>query len=436
MRNDFDYNRELNNSNRSIPVLKTTPIFCVTLCIFFISISFIFEVEIITVSKGKIIPESDIMYVNSLISNKITDVYVKNGDFVEDGSAILKYDLSKEKKRIKDYISEKNKLESQLTEVDKIINDIYSFTPNSDYPKVNLLKNNEFKYLSKINRIIDLSRSKIMAYEYENRQNKIKSSIVLLKISRLEREIKKQKEIIEIDSKLVIKGMINKREYQETLHEYELLSIDLNRLKSEYELSKEQLNNHDQKIKIIKNELLYELEKIRFDMLNKIKSLKSDIQWDNKMLENEILLSNFSGYISDMTENIVGNFISRGEIILKIVPKDNQYRVRSYVSSSDIGFVKLGQKVRLRIEAFNYNRYGYLEGNVVYVSKDSKYIDGDMSYELITSIEGNSLNFTETPINIMSGLSVNADIITGHRTIASYFLEPITHSMNYSLIER
>ncbi|CAK2509873.1 Membrane fusion protein (MFP) family protein [Vibrio crassostreae] len=436
MVNEFDYNRNKNQSLRTTPIIKGGPIACFILCATFILISFFIEVEIITVSKGKVIPEKDIMYVNSVISNKISEVHVKNGDFIECGSEILRYDLTKEKERIKKYFEEKTKLENQIVHVNNIIDKIYSANPDNYKIDINNIETRRYEYLSKAYRLIELSKSRITSYEHEYRQNKVKSSIISSKISRVNKEISNLAKIIKTDSKLVSDGMIKKRDHQINLHNYELFIIELDKLKNEHKLSLDQLNNYSQKMIILKNELLYELETVRFEMLEKVKELDKKIQWDSKMVENEKLLSNFSGYVSDMTENIVGNFISSGEVILKIVPKDNLFRIRAYISSSDIGFIHLGQEVRVRIDTFNYNRYGYLNGKVAYVSKDSKNIDGDMSYELMISIDENTLNSSEEEIKIMSGLSVNADIVTGRRTIASYFLDPIIHSINYSLIER
>ncbi|ENF7324066.1 HlyD family efflux transporter periplasmic adaptor subunit [Vibrio cholerae] len=436
MNDNFEYRRNAEGIDDVFPKLNFLSISVSMLCIIIVTLSFFYEVEMITISEGTIIPKSDIMYVNSAVGGVISEVYVENGQYIKYGSKILRYDFSKEKNRLEDYKSENEILRIQLNEITRIITELFLQGNESIPLAIDVSMFDKAEYLYKANRLVDLAISKIIAYEYEHDQNKLKSSIYESKIISIESEAKEFSKLISMDSDLVDKGLINKRDFKERVHRYKLLNIELDRANKELYLSRQQLKNYNQRIEIVKNELLSQLEDIRFDIIQKMNNLKREILWNENIVQNEVLFSRMSGYVTDIRANIDGNFISEGEILLKIVPKDNEFRIKAYISNSNIGFVILGQEVRVRVDAFNYNRYGYLEGRVLYISNDAKYIDGGEFYELIISLNNNVSELNERDIKLMSGLSVKADIITGRRSVASYFLYPIYDALNYSLIER
>ncbi|WP_341774036.1 HlyD family efflux transporter periplasmic adaptor subunit [Burkholderia gladioli] len=123
---------------------------------------------------------------------------------------------------------------------------------------------------------------------------------------------------------------------------------------------------------------------------------------------------------------------------MKIVP-DDSLEVEATVENKDIGFVKVGQVVAVKVEAFPYTRYGYLKGSVVDVSNLAEPTRGrhkTLDYSVRIRLDTNRIRVGQRWIRLTPGMQVSADIKTGRRSVAEYFLGPLVRQVGESLHER
>jgi hemolysin D len=143
-----------------------------------------------------------------------------------------------------------------------------------------------------------------------------------------------------------------------------------------------------------------------------------------------------SGTVQQLAVHTVGGVVTTAQSLLEIVP-DDTLEVEARLANKDIGFVQVGQLTVVKIEAFPYTRFGYLKGTVDNVSNDA-ISDKKNGWYFAVRIK---LPTTQFPvehkmINLTPGMEVQAEIHTGKRTVAEYFLSPLIVTANESLRER
>jgi hemolysin D len=143
-----------------------------------------------------------------------------------------------------------------------------------------------------------------------------------------------------------------------------------------------------------------------------------------------------SGTVQQLAVHTLGGVVTTAQSLMEIVP-DDTLEVEASIENKDIGFVEAGQEASVKIDAFPYTQYGYLIGQVVSVANDAV---PDKKTGLVFTARikllKNSLMVHGKPIAITPGMQVTADIRTGKRSVASYFLSPLVENVQESMRER
>jgi hemolysin D len=143
-----------------------------------------------------------------------------------------------------------------------------------------------------------------------------------------------------------------------------------------------------------------------------------------------------NGTVQQLQIHTVGGVATAAQSLMEIVP-DDAIEVEANIENKDIGFVKVGQPATVKIEAFPYTRYGYLTGKVISVSNDAVQ-DKKLGLTFVAHIRlpTNRILANGTWINLTPGMEVTAEIKTGKRSVARYFLDPVVRTAQESMHER
>lgn len=143
------------------------------------------------------------------------------------------------------------------------------------------------------------------------------------------------------------------------------------------------------------------------------------------------------GTVQQLAVHTVGGVVTTAQSLMEIVPED-ALEVEVSVENKDVGFVKPDQEAIVKIDAFPYTRYGYLEGTVRSVSNDSVQDKKQQGLNFVAHIrlpKGRML-IEDRWIDLTPGMTVTAEIKTGKRSVAGYFLDPLIQTAQESLRER
>lgn len=144
-----------------------------------------------------------------------------------------------------------------------------------------------------------------------------------------------------------------------------------------------------------------------------------------------------NGTIQELTAYTLGGVVQAAQKIMVVAPNDNQVEVEVLVLNKDIGFVKAGQNVIIKIESFPYTRYGYLTGKIKSISHDAiEHQHLGLVYTALVSLDKSTLNIDGVTINLTPGMNVTAEIKTGKRRVLDYILSPLQTKVDESFRER
>ncbi|HIJ85212.1 MAG TPA: HlyD family type I secretion periplasmic adaptor subunit [Magnetococcales bacterium] len=144
------------------------------------------------------------------------------------------------------------------------------------------------------------------------------------------------------------------------------------------------------------------------------------------------------GVVNNLQVETVGGVIAPGALIAEIIPMDSTRRVETHISPRDIGHVAVGQSVTVKVTTYDFARYGGIGGILESVSPTTfkEPEEKEPFYKGIVRLEKSYVGLNEKKNPVLPGMTVQADIDTGSKTLMEYMLKPIYASVNKAFRER
>jgi hemolysin D len=142
------------------------------------------------------------------------------------------------------------------------------------------------------------------------------------------------------------------------------------------------------------------------------------------------------GTVQQLIVHTLGGVVTTAQQVMEIVPND-AVEVEINVENKDIGFVDVGQEAIVKVDAFPYTQYGYLSGEVISVSNDALQ-DKKLGWIFTVRIRlaSDRMRIEDKWVQLIPGMAVTAEIKTGKRSVAHYFLDPLMQASQESMRER
>jgi hemolysin D len=161
------------------------------------------------------------------------------------------------------------------------------------------------------------------------------------------------------------------------------------------------------------------------------------------------------GVVEELAVHTVGGVVTPAERLMVIVPDSQRLTVEAQLANRDVGFVHAGQDVSVKIETFNFTRYGLVHGKVIDVSRDAVAQAERQADDTAPNGQGAPQPTTASPTYVarisldrasmvvdgkreplLPGMAVTAEVRTGRRTIIDYLLSPLARKSSEALHER
>ncbi len=164
-----------------------------------------------------------------------------------------------------------------------------------------------------------------------------------------------------------------------------------------------------------------------------------------------------AGTVQQLTVHTVGGVVPSAQPIMVIVPRQHQVEVEAFIENKDVGFVTEGQRAQVKIETFDYTKYGTVSGRVSHVSRDAiesntqtgsgasvqarqddtkKDSPKGSMYAIKVVLDQSAMIIDGRQVALTPGMSVSIEIKTGNRRIIEYFLSPLMQHAHESFNQR
>ncbi|WP_246667239.1 HlyD family type I secretion periplasmic adaptor subunit [Bradyrhizobium sp. UNPA324] len=157
-----------------------------------------------------------------------------------------------------------------------------------------------------------------------------------------------------------------------------------------------------------------------------------------------VLTAPADAVVLDIANRTVGSVVREAETLFVLVPRDEALRAEVNVEGRDIGQVAVGQVVRVKFEAFPFQKYGTATGEVGVISRDSFSPDAKAEgarrssapyYRVLIDLRDAHLRLPAERVHLIPGMAVTAEMKVGQRTVISYFLYPLLRGLDESIRE-
>ena len=170
-----------------------------------------------------------------------------------------------------------------------------------------------------------------------------------------------------------------------------------------------------------------------------IASEKRIIELENNLVKAKQILAQTTitapvdGTVLSLTVKTIGGVVNAGQQLAQIVPEKVPLYVDAALENQDVGFVKPGQRVVVKVATYPFQRYGYLEGTVENISPDAIQDDKKgLIYKAKIKLNDDKSS-KQNQLKLLPGMSVSAEITTGQRRIIEFFLDPLMTKADESL---
>lgn len=386
-----------------------------------------------SVAIGQIRPASTVQPVQHLEGGIVAKVLVNEGDVVNKGQTILKLvptsalaNLEKTKAR---HIS----LSLQIARLKAFAaGEEGNF---SSYEKEHPLMVQDQKDILQQQNKSSAAQQGVILSQLDERKNE------LLLLGRQEKTETKNLMIIteemQMRQELTDKGLGSKIKLLEILRAHN---------KAEGELIQTQSKKISVRAKIarVKGDLVALNEKFRNESLIKVDALSSEraqVSAELTQLRDKVkrlaILSPADGVVKGLKYRSIGSVVPPGDLVAEIVPLSDILVAEVRISPRDIGHVNVGTEVLLKIDTYNYARYGSISSSLHHVSASSFLDDeGNTYFKGLVNLPHNYIGTNPKSNRITSGMTVVADIQTGKKTLLQYLVKPINNALDTSFRER
>lgn len=285
-------------------------------------------------------------------------------------------------------------------------------------------------HISSYNTEIASLAMKIEKVTYEKKMVETENNKLIELLPFTKYKLEQMKKLVEkgLEPEISLKDL--EEEFIEQKSNINIKKEEIKKLNAEYEISQKELLQFKNNIK---KELIEDLNKTT-DELN---TMLPEMNKSNYLLESKSIYASENGFIYNLNNGTSGRVIQSGEVIMELIPESSPLEIEAKVLNRDIGFVHIGQEVKIKFDTFNFTKYGYIEGVVTNIAKSSM-LDENLGeiYPVLIELKENKIKIDNNYIKLIPGMTCTVDIKIGKRHLIEYIISPMIRYKDEALREQ
>jgi hemolysin D len=155
---------------------------------------------------------------------------------------------------------------------------------------------------------------------------------------------------------------------------------------------------------------------------------QTQIQTLTRQLKERTIIAPEKGTLFQMPIKTAKTYLQTGQLVAQIAPQDSPLTLRAQMPSQNSGFLKIGQLVKLKLDAYPFQTYGIVPGRLVSVSPNSKTIDTALGKVQVFDIEvtpdRTEIRGNGKSIPLTAGQAATAEVVVRQRRVIDFLLDP------------
>lgn len=413
-------------------VRVTMIVISTAILIFFIWAAFT-KIGEVTSATGEVVPRGYTQVVQHLEGALVKEILIRDGDLVDQGQVLIKLEDTAATQNLAEM---RKRHEALLLQIERQ----HAFL--EDRP----LNVNAAPDLNETDKIFQQRLFQEMLSAIDKEKAVLKDQIAQKKSelkkldSRLgftQKSLDLTKEARDIQKGMMDKGYTSKLSYIEYEKEYQTLSAELSETRDAREQAEEALREYETRLA----SLSFKTREKSFSTLDALQAERNQLQETLVRLQDRVnrltIRSPVKGIVKGLQLNTIGGVVEPGKALMEIVPLSAKLVIEAQVSPKDVGHIKVGQPIRVKVSSYDFSRYGTVAGTLDYVSATTFLNErAEPFYKVRIGLSKNYVGNNAGQNLILPGMTVVGDIITGEKSILSYLFKPIHLSFKTAFSER
>lgn len=392
------------------------------------------QIKEVARTVGEIVPSGHIQIIQHLEGGIVDEILVEEDALVSKGQILLRIRGEALKADLDRLLTQKSHLDQRHQRLQAFLDNIDTDSEQKFLSKQNVSNSSELNILSGM-----LLAQKNEAQVLKEQISQKSEHIHLLRTEKatIENNLSIAQKSFQTQKELYEERLVPQTNYLKALQE-------INALKGQRDSMAIQIKQAEQAVTEAQWRLQSQDSKSRDTILQQIGQIEDELA-DNKDIIKKLrqqvkrleLKSPANGIVKGLEIHTIGGIIPPGKPLMEIVPLDKELIAEVKISPNDIGHIQTGDHVTVKVTTFDFSRYGSINGTITGLSATTFTSNqGAPYYKGMIKLEQHYVGKDPELNKVLPGMIVNADIITGEKSLLAYMLKPIHRSLNSAFIER
>lgn len=399
----------------------------------FISWSAFTKVDEIAKAQGTVIPEGERQIIQSDIGGKLKTISVSEGELVEQGQVLVEFDATFQTTALEELRAQQASLNLTIERLSSLIDERDPDFSGYEQEFPELVAQQKAQRSAQV--ALYYQKRIVLEKEAEQIAEQLRSTDNALPA--YERELQASQQELTILQRGQKSGNISRLRVLEMQQKVASIEQQIEETRGKKALLLKQADSNDEKISQLLAEEKVEVADQRSKAASELSALEARVRSGEAKLSNTVLTSPVQGLVQSIPSTKAGAVIQPGGTVVEIVPIGGKADFKAKLSPRDIGFVDEGQPARVKVDAFDYSRFGALRGVVESISPTTTTDEkGNIFYEVTVSVEKPYFRDDPERFAILPGMTGEVDITTGEKTVFQYLWKPIYTNVSRAFGER
>lgn len=396
------------------------------------------KTDVVAVARGKIIPSGRVKTIQPLEPGVVSKILVYESQIVQKGDLLIELDTTSSGADMERLDVELDAARLEKARLDALLawNPALGGKPQLKVPDGTDEHEVEQEHIY-LAQDADTLLSKLKTYDNEIRR-------VQAHMQAAKHTVDKLKNTLPIISK---QAAARKQLYKQGVApENEWLQVETQRIEAEQDMLTAQQEHQEAEASMLlaKEQRVQTLSEYRRDLLERrtktvtqIESLVQELKKATQVDTQQRIISPVSGKVQQLNVHTIGGVVTSAQPLMVIVPENLTLEIEANILNKDIGFVREGQQVEVKLEAFPFTEYGIIDGSLRHVSGDAIQTEhGELFYLARVDMDQSHIMVNGKKVNLSPGMRATVEVKIRKRRLIEFFLSPLMKYTSESMKER
>lgn len=388
------------------------------------------SVDQVVVAPGRLVNPVPNVVVQPLETSIIQSVEVRQGQTVKKGAVLATMDATFVQADEDQVRSRLQSLQTQIDGLEREFAGTNSSAPVEDPLQAKLLQERRANYQAQMAKLGE-SSARLRAALATNHQDQ----------QRVASRLRSLKEIEAMQEKMVSQKYAAPLQLLEAQQRTKEVERDLELVVGREQELKRELNSVDAERSVFERGWRQKTMEDLLGLTRERDALREQLQKADKRHRLVTLTSPIDAVVLDVAKLSPGSIIKEAETFFTLVPLNATLEAEVQIDSVDVGYIKRGQEVHVKLDAFPYQKHGTLDAKVRTLSEDAfkretaRAQGSDAYFVARIQLDATELKNMKEGTRLLPGMTLSAEIVVGERTILSYLAWPLTKGLNEAIRE-